>query len=131
MDLFSYVLIGAISIFVATEISSWDEDVNGPAIEPDQEGDSDKRAYIQVRSSKDIDTGVVTESRMDIRDSEIHHLGYKGSEAYGLSWKVVLRGTQTEELLEQIHVYGDVINNKIHHNYFGFLFFRRIRHEYY
>ncbi|CAN0589461.1 unnamed protein product, partial [Laminaria digitata] len=28
------------------------------------------------------------EARMDIEDSEMSYLGYQGSEAYGLTWKV-------------------------------------------
>ena len=28
------------------------------------------------------------EARMDIEDSEMGYLGYQGSEAYGLTWKV-------------------------------------------
>ena len=93
----------------STKITSWDENAGGP----DTEYALYKRAYIQVKSRLGSDGVTPRESRMDIKSSDIGYLGYNGAEAYGLSWKV-LGGT-----FDSVGVFGDVINNTIHHNYFG------------
>ena len=93
----------------STKITSWDENVNGP----DTEYEQYKRAYIQVRSRLDTDGVTPHESQMDIKNSDVSYLGYNGAEAYGLSWKVLGGAFDT------VGVLGDVINNTIHHNYFG------------
>ena len=49
---------------------------------------------------------------MERQDSDVSYLGYYSSEAYGLTWKV--SGT-----LNDVSVYGNIINSHIHHNYFG------------
>ena len=92
------------------EITSWDEAVSGP----DTEYSTYKRAFIRVRSKLGSDS-LPKESRMDIKNSDISYLGFNSAESYGLSWKV-LGSTSTFDL---VGVYGDVENNKIHHNYFG------------
>jgi parallel beta-helix repeat protein len=73
------------------------------------------RAFIRVRSFLD-GSGVARESRMDIVNSEISHLGYNASESYGLVWKVI--GSSTG-LYDKVNVYGDIFGSNIHHNYFG------------
>ena len=93
----------------STKITSWDENAG----EPDSEYALYKRAYIRVRSRLDGDGVTPRESRMDIKNSDISYLGYNGAESYGLSWKVVASPFDT------VGVFGDVINNTIHHNYFG------------
>jgi len=95
----------------STKITSWDENAGGPDTEYTQYG----RAYIQVRSRLDSDGVTPHESRMDIRNSDIGYLGYAGAEKYGLSWKVLGQSS----VFDVVGVYGDVINNKIHNNYFG------------
>ncbi|WP_321405959.1 right-handed parallel beta-helix repeat-containing protein [Tolumonas auensis] len=86
-----------------TKITSWNEAVQGP----DTEYGTYKRAYIRVRSST-----VDKQSRMDISNSDIGYLGYSASESYGLTWKVT-------GPLTQVRVFGNIINSRIHHNYFG------------
>ena len=98
----------------STKITSWDENVSGP--------DTDYfngRAFIHVRSRLDGDGVTPIESRMDIRNSDVGHLGYPGSEAYGLSWKVLGKDTVGPEIFDNVGVYGDVVNSEIHDNYFG------------
>ena len=90
-----------------TKITSWDESTGSPDKEYSQYG----RALIRVNSY--LDSGTPRESRMDISNSDIGYLGYNGGEAYGLSWKV--KGGN----FDAVGVYGDVVNNKIHHNYYG------------
>ena len=97
-----------------TALTSWDEAAQGP--------DTDysalyKRAYVRVRSKLDADGVTARESRMDIVSSDISYLGYAGSEAYGISWKV--NGTQPN-IFDLVGVYGDVINSRLHHLYYGF-----------
>lgn len=85
-----------------TKVQSWDENAQGPDTEYDI-----NRAYIRVRSST-----VDKQSRMDVTDSDIGYLGYYNAEMYGLTWKV--SGT-----LNEVRVYGNILNSRIHHNYFG------------
>lgn len=58
---------------------------------------------------------------MDIVRSEVAYLGYYGSEAYGLTWKV--RGFCTDksnpEIFDEVNTYGDVIDSDIHHLFYG------------
>ncbi len=91
------------------KITSWDENALGP----DTEYVLYKRAYIQVRSRLGSDGITPRQSRMDIKNSDIGYLGYKGAEAYGLSWKVITGS------FDNVGVFGDIVNNKIHNNYFG------------
>lgn len=59
--------------------------------------ESDGRSYISAISEIVTNTSqtclgrakkTMGEARMDIEDSDMGYLGYQGSEAYGLSWKV-------------------------------------------
>ncbi len=93
----------------SAKITSWNESIGGP----DTEYATYKRAYIQVKSRLGSDGVTPRESRMNIKNSDIGYLGYNGSEAYGLSWKVVTGS------FDSVGVFGDVVNNKIHNNYFG------------
>lgn len=99
----------------STKIVSWDEIAGGH----DAEHALYKRAYINVRSRLDADGVTPRESRMDIKNSDIGYLGHNGAEAYGLSWKVLGSTSNDKTIFDSIGVYGDVVNNKIHHNYFG------------
>ncbi|MEW5854788.1 MAG: right-handed parallel beta-helix repeat-containing protein [Myxococcota bacterium] len=98
----------------ATRIVGWDTRHDAP----DQDHD-DGRAYIHVRSFKDGDRA--RESRMDIADSELSHLGYFGGSAYGLSWRVDDTGSSGEDspVFDEVEVYGTVRNSHIHHAYYG------------
>ena len=49
---------------------------------------------------------------MDVTGSDIGYLGYYASESYGLTWKV-------SGSLNNVRVYGNILNSRIHHNYFG------------
>jgi parallel beta-helix repeat protein len=102
----------------STSITSWDDAANGP----DTESGPMRRAFIRVRSSLD-DKGVPRESRMDIVDSDIGYLGSHDAEAYGLVWKVIdthspAVGTLTN-LYNLVNVYGDILDSRIHHCFFG------------
>ncbi|OGE35752.1 hypothetical protein A3E45_00450 [Candidatus Daviesbacteria bacterium RIFCSPHIGHO2_12_FULL_43_11] len=96
----------------STNITSWDEPANGP----DTEYTTYKRSYIHTRSYLEADGVTARESRMDIANSDIGYLGFNGSEAYGLTWKVL--GT-TPGIYDKVNVYGNVSGSRIHHNYFG------------
>jgi len=104
-----------------TRITSWDSAVNGP----DTESGIYRRAYIRARSSLDPDGVTAHESRMDIINSDIGYLGSHNTEAYGLTWKVVdttaiyLPPGTTNTLFDVVNVYGDILNSRLHHNYFG------------
>lgn len=97
-----------------TRVISWDSAAGGP-----DTNHEDGRAYLQVRSFLEGDTA--RESRLDIRGSEVAHLGANAAEGYGLSWKVIGAATTSSgaSLYDLVNVYGDVIDSKIHHNYFG------------
>lgn len=79
---------------------------------------SDGRAHIRARSFLDND-GVARESRMDIKNSEISYLGYNAAESYGLAWKVIGEPGSNFELYDKVDVFGDILNSRIHHNYYG------------
>ncbi len=99
-----------------TTVTSWDDAANGP----DTEYETFGRAYLGVRSSLAADGVTAQESRMDIIDSEIGYLGYNGSESYGLTWKVIgAHPDPTLSIFDFVNVYGDILNSRIHHNYFG------------
>jgi len=104
-----------------TRITSWDSAVGGP----DTETDVYRRAYIRARSSLDPDGVTAHESRMDIINSDIGYLGSHNTESYGLTWKVVdttaahLPPGTTNTLFDVVNVYGDILNSRLHHNYFG------------
>ncbi len=100
----------------STRITSWDDEEDGPDTEYVMFG----RAYIRVRSSLAPDGITARESRMDIIDSDVGYLGYNGSEAYGLVWKVL--GTHPDpsrDIFDFVEVYGDIRNSRLHHNYYG------------
>ena len=93
-------------------VTSWDEHLGGPDLKPDEHG----RAYLMVRSFLDPDGVTVRRSRMDIRRSDIGYLGYDGDEAYGLTWRV---NEESAAFLDRVDVGGDILDSRIHHNYFG------------
>jgi len=95
----------------STHITSWDPYSSG--VDTDT---SNGRSYIHVDSRLDTD-GTPRESRMDIVDSEIDHLGYYAAEAYGLVWKV--RGSQPG-LFDQVGVFGSLIRSHVHDNFMGY-----------
>lgn len=97
----------------STAITSWDTIAAGPDTEY---GSTYKRAFIRVRSSLAADGVTARESRMDINDVDIGYLGYNAAESYGLTWKVI---GSAPDLYEKVQVWGDILNSRIHHNYFG------------
>ncbi|NTV31186.1 hypothetical protein HGA91_04395 [candidate division WWE3 bacterium] len=96
----------------STRITSWDTSKNSPDTNV-----SDGRAFIHIRSQLDANDTTAHESRMDILNSDIGYLGYYAPESYGLVWKVA--GTNIPNLYDKVNVLGDVINSRLHHNYFG------------
>lgn len=98
----------------STHIQSWDPVSNGPDTDS-----SNGRANVYVESILG-DDGVPRESRMDIVDSEVNHLGHYASVAYGLSWKVIGDPEVIPDLYDRVEVYGSLIGSNIHDNYMGY-----------
>ncbi|CAM9219249.1 unnamed protein product, partial [Sphacelaria rigidula] len=109
----------------STRIFSWD-----PVLQSYDEDIEDGRSYISCLSEVLTDSqetckgrakNDMGEGRMDIVNSEISHLGYDGSESWGLTWKV--RGFCVEktnpELFGAVGVFGNMYDSDIHHNYYG------------
>ena len=96
-------------------VTSWDSAAGGP----DTEYSTFGRAFMRARSFLDADGQTPRESRMDIIDSEIQHLGFNASESYGLSWKVNGQPGANFELYDLVEVRGDIRDSFIHDNYFG------------
>src|SRR5581483_2754595 len=92
-------------------IQSWDAAANGP-----DTNYSNGRAFIRVRSKYDTDGTTPLESRMNINNSEIDHLGYNAAESYGLVWKV---NVPTVADYAKVNVWGDINSSRIHENYYG------------
>ena len=103
----------------STKILSWNNAANGGLGGPDTEYGTFKRSFIRARSKLAADGVTRLESRMDIANSDISYLGYHGAEAYGLSWKVIGTPGANNELFDKVDVYGNIVNNYIHHLYFG------------
>lgn len=108
-----------------TELSSWDEDEGGY-----QTNYSAPRSYVTAISETLEDPAEdclghakndVGEARMDIINSEVHHLGYHGTEAYGITYKVrgFCKDLSNEHIFDSVNVRGDIRFSNLHHNYFG------------
>lgn len=97
-----------------TLIRSWNPSVNAPDTDI-----RDGRAFIRVRSRLAADGRSALESRMDVIDSEISHLGYNASETQGLVWKVLGSMSKVPALFDLVQVRGDILRSFIHHNYYG------------
>lgn len=98
--------------FRGIKLTSWDRTANRPDTNPE-----DGRAFVHVRSRLDQDGKTPRESRMDVIDSDVGHLGHYAAEAYGLSWKVCC--APDPALFEAVNVHGDVTGSHLHHLYFG------------
>jgi mannuronan 5-epimerase len=96
----------------STRVISWDSAANGPDLEYEGYG----RAFIRARSRMRSMVLIPLQSRMDITDSEVAYLGYNANESYGLVWKVV---APDPFVFEYVRIYGNVVNSRIHDNYFG------------
>ncbi|CAM9510688.1 unnamed protein product, partial [Hapterophycus canaliculatus] len=61
------------------------------------------------------------ECRMDIVRTEVAYLGYYGSEAYGLTWKVrgFCQNKTNPEIFDEVNTYGDIVDSNIHHLFYG------------
>ncbi len=82
------------------KIYSWDN----PSEQVDED-ESNGRAYILAKYA----------STLNIRNSDIGYLGSKDGESYGISWRDV--GETDDGFVTRVT--GEVINSKIHHNYYG------------
>jgi parallel beta-helix repeat protein len=82
--------------FSGTCISSWDAER-----QKYDENYQDGRAFVLARDG----------ARMDIHDSDLRYLGYDGSEAYGLAWR--LNNTS-----------GQIIDSFVSHNFYGIYSFQ-------
>eukprot|EP00903_Cladosiphon_okamuranus_P017823 g16402.t1 len=108
-----------------THVESWDLEAGGV-----DEDYGDGRSYLSAISEVILDPDETCdgmaknnmgESRLDILDSEINHLGYYESESYGLAYKVrgFCKDNSNPEIFDQVSVFGDILRSHIHHLYFG------------
>jgi parallel beta-helix repeat protein len=109
IDKSSYVVLDTIDgaiLIENTSVTSWDSATSAPDTTP-KNGRAFLRAY-----------GL---ARMDVLGSEIAYLGNPdGGGSYGLSFRDEEQGPGGEYLAR---VRGDVINNRIHHLYYGYFSF--------
>jgi len=94
-----------------TKITSWDASENDVDVTLD-----DGRAFVLARSG----------GRMDIRKSELSHLGYEANESYGVAWRMVgTTGSALDSVFAEnfyglyLHEAGDVVirGNTVRDNY--------------
>ncbi|CAN0222721.1 unnamed protein product, partial [Pylaiella littoralis] len=113
-----------------THVESWDMSGSGGVRETSSEG----RSYLTAVSGLLIEQGDQcdgtswvdnhVESRMDIIDSEINHLGYSGyseSDTHGISYEVrgICTDSYDQEIYASVGVTGDILSSHIHHLYSG------------
>ena len=113
-----------------TKVTSWNASTNTYDTDYTTMG----RAYIAARSiwTQGRETTPPTpcsvnggsqeyyEARLDIINSELAYLGYSGSEAYGVVWKVYSKTPPPgRQLYEMVDIFGTVTGSWFHHNYFG------------
>lgn len=84
------------------KIYSWDSGAN--AVDTNY---SNGRAYILAKLN----------ATMTVRNADIGYLGSADGESYGLAWRDI-NATTTPDVL-RTRVTGEVIDSKIHHNYYG------------
>lgn len=103
------------------KITSWDPATGGPDTDPrvPKGAPPDARGRAFIRAISYMEGGTPRESRMDIIDSDLGHLGYYAPESYGVSYKA--RGCDAANLrvCDALNVYGKQIGSRFHHNYFG------------
>lgn len=102
----------------STHIQSWDPLAAGPDTDT-----SNGRSYINAESFLETDGVTARESRLDIADSEINHLGYYAAVSYGLVWKVIGDTSTVPDLYDRVNVYGSLVRSYVHNNYMGFYSF--------
>jgi parallel beta-helix repeat protein len=101
-----------------TRVRSWDA-----AAGTSDNDTSNGRAYIHAESFLEADGVTARESRMDIADSEIDHLGFHAAVSYGLVWKVIGDNALVPDLYDRVNVYGSLVRSQVHHNNMGFYSF--------
>ncbi|GGL61736.1 hypothetical protein GCM10010129_01620 [Streptomyces fumigatiscleroticus] len=99
-------------------ITSWDDAANGPDTDPFVSGTGRGRAFVRALSYLDAD-GTARESRMDIKDSDLGHLGYYAAESYGVAYKARGCGVDTQDVCDRLKVRGSQTNSRFHDNYMG------------
>jgi poly(beta-D-mannuronate) C5 epimerase len=106
----------------ATALTSWDDATQAPDTDVSVPGGVEKakgRAFVRAVSVMDGDTP--RESRLDIADSDLGHLGYYAGEAYGVSYKA--RGCGGSEsarkVCDVLDVSGSQRRSRFHHNMMG------------
>ena len=101
-----------------TKVTSWDESIRGP-----DRKISDGRSYISCVSANVTDENLchtvsnetIGECSMNISCSEISYLGYKEKQSWGISYLV--NGLCDTGELQEVGVYGNIIDTDIHDNY--------------
>ncbi|MGN9912909.1 right-handed parallel beta-helix repeat-containing protein [Phytohabitans sp. LJ34] len=104
----------------STSVTSWDDLAGGPDTNPAvPAGGARGRAFIRVLSTLAADGRTPLESRLDIVDSEVSHLGYYGAESYGVTYKSRPCARTAPALCARVKVTGSQIGSRFHHNYMG------------
>jgi mannuronan 5-epimerase len=117
-------LYGTITI-KDTHITSWDDDTGSPDTDPSLPAgaaSTDRgRAFIRALSYLDSDGTTPHESTMTIANSELDHLGYYASEAYGVAYKT--RGcdhtTANIGVCRKVQVSGSETGSHFHDDFMG------------
>ncbi|MFC6064234.1 right-handed parallel beta-helix repeat-containing protein [Streptomyces ochraceiscleroticus] len=100
------------------DITSWDEQANGPDTDPSAASGERGRAFIRALSYLDTD-GTPRESTMNIYHSDIGYLGYYAAESYGVAYKARGCDITHQDVCDKLDVFGDQIGSRFHHNYMG------------
>lgn len=102
----------------STHVTSWDSAAGGPDTDS-----ANGRSYIHAESFLESDGVTARESRMDVIDSEVDHLGFHDAVSYGLVWKVIGDPATVPDIYDRVGVYGSVVRSNVHHNNMGFYSF--------
>jgi parallel beta-helix repeat protein len=109
----------------STHITSWDDATGAPDTNPTlpaTAGSTDRaRPFLRALSYLDADGVTARESRMDINNSELDHLGYYDAESYGVAYKT--RGCDHTDanygVCQKVHVLGSETDSHFHDNFMG------------
>ncbi len=104
----------------STHVTSWDDVAGRPDGDPAvPAGGARGRAFIRVLSTLAADGRTPLESRLDIVDSEVSHLGYYAAESYGVTYKSRPCARTAPQLCARVKVTGSQVRSHFHHNYMG------------
>jgi parallel beta-helix repeat protein len=105
---------GTINI-AGVKVTSWNG--TGPDTDLTVPSGGRGRAYIRARSVMEGSTPRT--STMNITDSDIGFLGFDGGESYGVAYKAVGCGVDTQNICDVLDVFGKESGSTFHDNYMG------------